>query len=123
LSEFCLFFLDTMLDQIRFIGSCLEFETLTDRMRAHVSLKEATRKDADFIWLLLREAFSRGEFPRGEAGRVIGQSQRKGQSVLGLAVQSGLLTSTTEKSPVRLAFPMEAMESYFPSLFSPAQST
>ena len=119
LAEFCVFFLETMLDQIRFIDSCLDFDALSDRIRIHVAFGPSTRKHGGPINLLVREALTRGEFPRGEAGRIIGKSQRTGQTILGIALKSGLLTSTTEKSPVRIAFPMAAMEAYFPSLFAP----
>jgi hypothetical protein len=42
---------------------------------------------------------------------------RRGRTVLGLAVEAGLLASDSPKAPVRLSLPAKALDSYFPQLF------
>ena len=55
--------------------------------------------EAGRIFLLLREALLRGEFPRGEAARIVGASDRTGHTVLTAAIDAGLLVSDTPKAP------------------------
>jgi hypothetical protein len=71
------------------------------------------------ILLLLREALYRGEFQRGDAGRISGAGERTGRTALSAAVEAGLLKSLTPKSPVRLALPAKVLGTYFPRLFPP----
>lgn len=78
---------------------------------------------ADRVFLLLRDALLRGEFPRGEAGRIVNASDRTGRTALTLAIEAGLLMSDTPKSPVRLGLPAKVHETYFPQLFPVNQVT
>jgi len=75
------------------------------------------------VFLLLREALLRGEFPRGEAARIIRVGERTGRSVLALATGAGLLVSDSPKAPVRLGFPAKVIETYLPLLFPTDQAT
>lgn len=70
-------------------------------------------------------AASAGAFPAGsgkewdEPGKMIGASGRTGRTVLQRAIAEGLRTSGSEKTLVRLAFPVSAIEAYLPRLFAP----
>jgi hypothetical protein len=79
--------------------------------------------EADRVFLLLREALLRGEFPRGVSARIVGASDRTGRSVLTLAVEAELLVSDSPKAPVRLGLPAKVHETYFPQLFPTNQVT
>jgi len=118
LREFCEFTLKVMLDQISFMEGLFEFETLWHRIDQYVRL-ESGIDDSERVSLLLREALYKGEFPRGEAGRIAGAGERTGRTALAAAIQAGLLKSSTPKSPVRLALPAKVLGSYFPRLFPP----
>jgi Fic family protein len=118
LREFCEFTLKVMLDQISFMEGLFEFETLWHRIDQYVRL-ESGIEDSERVSLLLREALYKGEFPRGEAGRIAGAGERTGRTALATAIQAGLLKSSTPKSPVRLALPAKVLGSYFPRLFPP----
>lgn len=119
LTDFCCFFLSTMLDQVRFMRACLDFDTVTDRLRKHVQLSGKFGKAAESVGLLLREAWGRGAFPRGAAGGIINASERTGRNVLKSTLESGLLVSDSERGPVRLGFPTEFVEELFPRLYAP----
>ncbi|MFA6287052.1 MAG: Fic family protein [Opitutaceae bacterium] len=121
LREFCEFVLKTMLDQIGFMERLFELDTLAGRIEHHARLEAGLGKDAERVFFLLREALYRGEFARGEAGRIIGSAERTGRSVLTKALEAGLLKSDTPKSPVRLALPAKVLGSYFPQLFPVGQ--
>src|SRR5262249_4515761 len=70
---------------------------------------------------LLRDALLRGEFPRGEAARISGTSERTARRIVSLLVRDRLLVSDTPKGSVRLGLPMPVVGSYFPQLFPEAE--
>ena len=127
LTHFSEYFLDVCIDQISFMAKSLSFETLSDRINGYINLRAAgtlpaltTDVDSKLkpeSFLLLRDALMRGEFPRGEAKRITGLAERTARDVLGLLVKEGLLVSDTEKTPVRLGFPVGAAHYWFPDLF------
>jgi len=121
LREFCEFVLRVMLDQIAFMEELLELDGLSDRIERYVLMEGGLGEAGRRVFPLLREALYRGEFPRGEAGRIAGAGERTGRAALAAAVEAGLLKSRTPKSPVRLALPAKVLGTYFPQLFPPGQ--
>lgn len=122
--DFCEFTLRVMLDQIRFMEELLDLDGLERRIEHYVRVVDAkVAPEADRVFLLLREALLRGEFPRGEAGRIVGAGERTGRTVLTTAIDAGLLVSDTPKAPVRLGLPAKVLETYFPQLFPADQMT
>ena len=116
--EFCEFTLRTMVDQIAFMERLLDLDGLAQRIDHYIHVAEpAVAKDADKVFLLLREALLRGQFARGEAGRIVGAGERTGRDLLGRTISAGLLTSESPKTPVSLALPAKVLDSYFPQLF------
>lgn len=96
---------------------------LERRINYYVHVAEpAVAKEADRVFLLLREALVRGQFARGEAARIVGASERTGRDILGVAVDAGLLISVSPRAPVHLALPSKVLDSYFPQLFPLSQS-
>jgi len=122
--DFCEFTLRVMADQIAFMEQLLDLDGLARRIEHYVHVVDTqVAPEADRVFLLLREALLRGEFPRGEAARIVGASERTGRSVLTLATDAELLVSATPKSPVRLGLPAKVHETYFPQLFPVDQVT
>lgn len=113
-----------MVDQISFMDQLLDLDGLERRIEHYVRVVDAqTAPEADPVFLLLREALLRGEFPRGEAARIVNAGDRTGRTVLTLAIEAGLLVSVTPKAPVRLGLPAKVHETYFPQLFPANQIT
>lgn len=122
--DFCAFTLRVMDDQIAFMEQLLDLDSLERRIEHYVHLVDPqVAPEADRVFCLLREALLRGEFPRGEAARIVNASERTGRTVLTLAIQAGLLVSDTPKAPVRLGLPAKVHEIYFPQLFPAHQVT
>jgi Fic family protein len=119
LREFCGFMLKVMLDQISYMQGLFEFDALGKRIDQYVRVEAGFGDMGPRISLLLREALYRGEFPRGDAGRISGAGERTGRTALAAAVNAGLLKSLTPKSPVRIALPAKVLGTYFPRLFPP----
>lgn len=114
LREFVEWFLRVCLDQVRFMSSLFELETLTKRFKRYVERSESLKPEAAY---LLEEALLRGEFERGAIGRITGLPQRTAQRVLKDVLATGLLASETPKGPVSLRFPTAASEILLPRLF------
>lgn len=117
LEEFTLWFLEVCLDQITFMSGLFEIETLNRRLQTYVDRSDNLKPQAG---KLLTEALVRGEFERGEAGRITGLAERTARRVLNETVAAGLLTSDTPKGPLSLRFPINALETLFPRLFPEA---
>jgi Fic family protein len=122
--DFCEFTLRVMADQIAFMEQLLDLASLERRIEHYVRVVDLrVAPEADRVFPLLREALLRGEFPRGEAARIVGASDRTGRAALTLTIGAGLLVSDTPKGPVRLGLPAKVHESYFPQLFPVNQVT
>jgi len=117
LADFCRFFLETCIDQLDYMSGCLAVDTLVPRITGHAELRTATGDLPKGASLLLREVCLRGEIPRGDAARVIGKSARTAQPVVRKLLDAGYLKSPSDKGPLRLGFPQEALSAWLPGLF------
>jgi len=66
---------------------------------------------------LLREALIVGELERGRAPEITGYRERKGRQVLSSLLKKGLLVSSGPRAPVRLGFPIDVVERWFPLIY------
>jgi Fic family protein len=114
LKEFTHWFLSVCLDQVKFMTSLFELDTLGKRLRAYIEKHETLKPETIHI---LEEALVRGEVERGAIPRLTGLPERTARRVLNDAMEAGLLASQTPKSPVSLRFPEDALESIFPKLY------
>jgi Fic family protein len=114
LNEFVLWFLKVALDQVQFMSSLFELDTLSRRLKTYVSRTESLKPEAT---RLLEEALIRGQFERGEIVRITGLPERTARRVLADITATGLLASDTPKGPVSLRFPVDTLEILFPRLF------
>src|SRR6185437_11355100 len=97
-----------------FMKSLFELDALTQRLRRFVERSDRLRPEAA---RLLEEALIRGEFQRGEVGRITGLPERTARRVLNELTSAGLLSSDTPKGAVTLRFPVETLDALFPRLF------
>jgi Fic family protein len=114
LSEFSLWFLKVCLDQVKFMESLFELDSLGPRLSTYVERSKTLKPEAK---RLLGEALIRGQFERGEIARITGLPDRTARRVLSDVIDAGLLGSETPKGAVSLRFPMEALDVLFPRLF------
>lgn len=119
LVEFCDFFLRTCLDQVRYMASILEPQDLLRRIEAYADDEARAGRLPKGAFSVLREALLTGELSRGDAGRLTGYQERKGREVVAVLLAKGLLvaTSSSHKSAVRLGFPIDVVERWFPRLY------
>ena len=117
LREFTHFFLTTCIDQVDFMESLLQPSELLRRMKLYVDDEIAARRLPSGSLALLREAFLAGELARGDAASLTGYQERRGRQILAKLLECGLLISQGPRAPVRLGFPIDVVERWFPNLY------
>lgn len=117
LRKFSLFFLGVCIDQVAFMESLLQPAELLRRMKLYVDDEVAAGRLPRGSFGLLREAFLVGDIERGRAAELTGYKERRGRQVLVRLLESGLLVSRGPRSPVRLGFPLDVIERWFPRLY------
>jgi hypothetical protein len=117
LTEFCRFFLETCLDQVRFMRELLDPTELQRRMELYVCDEESAGRLPARSYVILREALLVGEVERGRVPKLIDASERTARRVVAELVDKRLLVSRSHKAPLRLGFPIDVVERWFPRLY------
>jgi Fic family protein len=115
--EFCRFFLERSVDQIRFMSSLLEPATPLTRMEIHIEEEVRTRRLQRGSFAVLREAVMNGEVERSRIPALTGFEERSARNVTSALVDRGMLTAPTHRAPLRLVFPANVAERWFPNLY------
>ena len=117
LTEFCQFFLEICLDQVRFMRELLDPTELQRRMELYVRDEESAGRLPARSFVILREALLVGEVERGRVPTLIDASERTARRVVAELVDKRLLVSRSHKAPLRLGFPIDVVERWFPRLY------
>lgn len=117
LTAFTRFFLETGLDQVRFMETLVQ----PDRLRNRILLwaKEETRGGAlpAKAGAILEAILYRGELPRGEVAGILGTTDRHARRVVASLSGQGIIVSNSARAPLRLAFPAKWAPRWMPGLF------
>lgn len=117
LSAFTAFFLDTCIDQVRFMDELVQ----PDRLRTRVLLwvEEETRSGVlpAKAGQILEAVLYRGELPRGDAADIVGTGDRQARRVVSALIERGVLVSESSRAPLRVAFPATLASRWVPGLF------
>lgn len=117
LIEFCQFFLEVCLDQVRYMRELLQPSELRRRMELYTRDEEDAGRLPKRSFALLREALLSGELDRGRVPGLIDVSERTARRVISALVERRLLVSESHRSPLRLGFPIDVIERWFPKLY------
>jgi Fic family protein len=117
LIEFCKFFLERSVDQIRFMSGLLEPATLLTRIEIHIEEEIRNKRLQRGSFAVLREAVMNGEVERSKIPALTGFEERTARNVTSALVDRGMLTAVTHRAPLRLAFPADVVERWFPNLY------
>jgi Fic family protein len=120
LEAFCGFFLKTCLDQVTYMESLLEPAELMRRMEIWAEEETRARRLPKGAWQLLREAVITGEYARGKAVEITGYEERQARTVMTSLLEKGLLVSPGTRGPLRLGFPIDVVDRWFPRLYPAA---
>jgi Fic family protein len=117
LEDFSCFFLTTCVDQITFMEKLLEPAELLSRIEIWSAEEVRAKRLPKGSWPLLREAVIGGEFGRGRAAELTGYKARQARTVLNTLIHEGYLTSENPRAPVKLGFPIQVLDRWFPRLY------
>jgi len=117
LIDFCSFFLECCFDQVRYMRELLEPSELQRRIELYVRDDEDAERLPKRSFALLREALLSGGLERGRVPRLINVSERTARRVISALVAKRLLVSESHKAPLRLGFPIDVVERWFPRLY------
>jgi len=117
LVDFCRFFLTISLDQVRFMESILDPENLLRRIELYCRDEAAAGRLSKSSYPVLREVVLSGELERGNVTTIVGLRERAARNVTSALLAKRLLVSDGPRAPLRLGFPTEAVERWFPSLY------
>ncbi len=117
LAEFSKFFLRTCIDQVEFMESLVSPDKLRSRIvdwsRAQVATGRLPKQSTN----LLEAIIYRGQVSRGEIPDLLKVAPRTARRVASELMETGILTSETTRSPLRLSFPASLATEIMPGLF------
>ncbi|MCP5492979.1 MAG: Fic family protein [Leptospiraceae bacterium] len=117
LMNFCKFFLATCIDQVNYMSSLLQLNSFIDRLERYSKEEIQAKQLPRGSFSILREAFLMGEVKRNKATELTGYKDRMAREVISTLLKKGLVKSNHHKDTLRLAFPLEAVEKWFPGLY------
>ena len=126
-ADYCLYFLEVCLDQIRFMDKILGLNRIDARIEGYIKDRKKARGALEPIdpraAKLLKALFMQGEIPRGETRSVLGmshQTERHARRIVSQLVREGLACSTSHRAPLTIGFPAKVLRYYFPDIFDPS---
>ncbi len=120
LADFCRFFLDCCLDQVRFMRELLQPDELQRRVDLYVRDEVVAGRLPAGTAEVLRETLLVGTVARGRIARLIGTSERTARRVTAKLLERKLLVSESHRGALRLGIPLDLVERWFPRLYPEA---
>ncbi len=117
LIEFTRFFLLVCIDQVEFMGKLIEPNNLRNRVLSWTGRQSEAGLLPQNSVVLIQAVLFKGELTRQEAPFLLGVTDRQARRVTSALVEKGLLTSQTDKTPFKLAFPAGLASEWMPGLF------
>jgi Fic family protein len=117
LARFTRFFLETCLDQVKFMKGLVQPDRLGHRIRmwSEEEIRAGTLPaKADKV---LEAVLYKGQLNRGEVPDILGVGARQARRVISSLIEWGVLTSKSTRTPLYLAFPARLVPRWMPGLF------
>lgn len=117
LTSFCVFFLDTCVDQVSFMEALLQPFDLLRRVQLYVEEETAAGRLPRGAYSILREVILAGEVERGRAPELTGHQERMARNVVSKLLDRGLVTAGGPRAALRLGIPIDVVDRFFPQLY------
>lgn len=118
LAGFCVFFLETLLDQIRFMSGLLELPALRQRVERFFQYEaDGLQRHREPIMRVVRTLIDEGEIPRTRVQEITGKAGTVAAEIIKRGLAEGYFETSSPKGPLYPAFPIRVREAYFPKLF------
>jgi hypothetical protein len=121
LGAFCVFFLETMLDQVRFMGGVLDISRMRSRVERYFQYSdEGCHSEA--LASVVRVLVDEGEIPRSRVREITGKGATVAAEIVKRGLEAGYFRSPSPKGVLRVAFPERMREVLFPKLYFSVES-
>lgn len=118
LADFCLFFLETMLDQIQFMSGLVGLPELRTRVERYFQFQTLhLKRHRESIMRVVRTLVDEGEIPRARVQEITGKAATVSAEIIKVGLDECYFDTPSPKGPLRVAFPAKIHEFYFPQLF------
>jgi Fic family protein len=117
LAEFTRFFLETCLDQVKFMEELVQPGKLRARVKLWADEEIATHGLPPKAGAVLDAILYHGALPRGDVASLLGTSPRSARRVVAALTERGVVTAATTKSDLMIAFPAKLAGRWMPGLF------
>ncbi len=117
LAAFAKFFLETCIDQVKFMEALIQPKTLRTRIQKWAADAIALDRLPPKSGAILDAILYRGELPRGEVADVVGLGDRQGRRIVSSLLEEGVIRSESTRAPLRLVFPASLAGQWMPGLF------
>ena len=117
LASFTRFFLETCLDQVKFMEELVQPERLRSRILLWTEEEVRAGVLPAKAGSILEAILYRGKLLRGEIAGILGTSDRHARRVVASLSGHGVITSESTRAPLRLTFPAKLATRWMPGLF------
>lgn len=117
LAAFTTFFLETCLDQVKFMEELVQPDRLRNRILLWAEEEIRAGSLPAKAGNILEAVLYRGELPRGEVASILGASDRHARRVVASLNEDGVIASESTRAPLRLRFPAKLASRWMPGLF------
>lgn len=117
LVSFTRFFLETCLDQVRFMEGLVQPDRLRDRVLIWVEEEVRADRLPAKAGKILEAVLFRGELPRGDVPALLGTGERNARRVVSALLERGVLVSESSRASLFLTFPATLAPRWMPGLF------
>lgn len=117
LAEFAAFFLETAIDQVRFMETLMQPQSLRQRVEAWCQSEIKAGRLLTGADIVMREALALGSLERGMVHGLLGVSSRQARKVTAGLLSAGALKSGSQRAPLQLSFPAALASDWMPGLF------
>ena len=117
LAEFTRFFLETCLDQVRFMEDLVQPDRLRDRILIWAEEQVRAAALPAKTGQVLEAVLFRGELPRGDVPALLNTGERQARRIVSALLERGVLASESTRAPLTLTFPATLAPRWMPGLF------
>jgi Fic family protein len=117
LASFTRFFLETSLDQVKFMRGLVRPDLLRTRILIWAKEEIHAQRLPPRSVVVLDTLLSVGELPRGDIQSMLDVSPATARRIIASLTEQGIVVSETTRAPLKLAFPASLASRWFPGLF------
>ena len=117
LAEFTSFFLQTCIDQVKFMEGLMQPDQLRNRILLWTEEEIRGDRLPPKSGSVLEAILYRGSLPRGDVADLLGTGERNARRVVAALTERGVIKSESTRAPLFLAFPATLAGRWMPGLF------